>query len=248
MNHSCPKFSIITVTYNARKVLENTIWSVISQTYRNREYIIIDGASKDGTLSLIEKYHIHTLVSEPDGGLYEAMNKGIACATGDYLCFLNAGDGFHTDDTLQQIVRSISTADCLPDVLYGETALVDKNRNFLRMRRLSAPEELTWKSFKRGMLVCHQAFFVKRSLVEPYDLHYRFSADFDWCIRIMKKSQHLHNTHLTLIDYLDEGMTTQNRKVSLKERFHIMTKHYGLMSTVMHHIGFVFRLVTKPGQ
>ncbi|KAA6304514.1 hypothetical protein EZS27_043837 [termite gut metagenome] len=98
------------------------------------------------------------------------------------------------------------------------------------------------------MLVCHQAFFAKRSLAEPYELRYRFSADFDWCIRMMKKSQQVYNTRLTLIDYLDEGMTTQNRKASLKERFHIMTKHYGLISTVMHHIGFVFRLVTKPGQ
>ncbi|KAA6309028.1 putative glycosyltransferase, partial [termite gut metagenome] len=97
-----PKFSIITVTYNARKVLENTIRSVISQTYRNIEYIIIDGASEDDTLSFIGKYrpYIHILVSEPDGGLYEAMNKGIAYATGDYLCFLNAGDGFHAEDTL----------------------------------------------------------------------------------------------------------------------------------------------------
>jgi hypothetical protein len=176
------------------------------------------------------------------------MNKGMACATGDYLCFLNAGDSFHGEDTLQQTVRTISTEGCLPDVLYGETALVDKNRNFLRMRRLSAPEKLTWESFKEGMLVCHQAFFAKRSLAEPYELRYRFSADFDWCIRMMKKSQQVYNTRLTLIDYLDEGMTTQNRKASLKERFHIMTKHYGLISTVMHHIGFVFRLVTKPGQ
>ncbi|KAA6332082.1 putative glycosyltransferase [termite gut metagenome] len=251
MNHSLsPKFSIITVTYNARKVLGNTIRSVITQTYRNIEYIIIDGASKDGTVSLIEKYrpYIHTLVSEPDGGLYEAMNKGIAYATGDYLCFLNAGDSFHTEDTLQQMVRSISTAGHLPDVLYGKTALVDKKGNFLRMRRLSAPEELTWKSFQQGMLVCHQAFFAKRSLVEPYDLHYRFSADFDWCIRMMKKSQQIYNTRLILIDYLDEGMTTQNRKASLQERFHIMQKHYGLISTVMRHVGFVFRLFTKPEQ
>ncbi|KAA6338123.1 putative glycosyltransferase [termite gut metagenome] len=245
-----PKFSIITVTYNAQKVLENTIRSVITQTYCNIEYIVIDGASEDGTVSLIEKYrpYIHILVSEPDGGLYEAMNKGIAYATGDYLCFLNAGDGFHTEDTLQQMVRSISTIGYLPDVLYGETALVDKKRNFLRMRRLFAPEELTWKSFKQGMLVCHQAFFAKRSLIEPYDLRYRFSADFDWCIRMMKKSQQIYNTRLILIDYSDEGMTTQNRKASLKERFHVMAKHYGFMSTVMHHAGFVFRLFTKPGQ
>ena len=101
------------------------------------------------------------------------------------------------------------------------------------------------ESFRKGMLVCHQAFFARRELVEPYDLHYRFSADFDWCIRIMKKSHNLHNTHLTLIDYLNEGMTTRNHKASLKERFHIMCKHYGYVSTVLHHIGFVFRLLYR---
>lgn len=95
------------------------------------------------------------------------------------------------------------------------------------------------------MLVCHQAFFAKASLVEPYDLQYRFSADFDWCIRVMKKARTLHNTHLTLIDYLEEGMTTQNRQASLRERFRIMARHYGLMSTVAHHAWFVLRAVIK---
>lgn len=248
-NHPTPKFSIITVTYNAEKVLEDTIQSVIAQTYHRIEYIIIDGASKDGTPKIIEKYRdrIHILVSEPDKGLYDAMNKGIALATGDYLCFLNAGDSFHADNTLLQMTHSIYGNE-LPDVLYGETALVDADRHFLRMRRLAAPERLQWKSFKSGMLVCHQAFFAKRQLAEPYDLKYRFSADFDWCIRVMKKARTLHNTHLTVTDYLDEGMTTQNRKASLKERFRIMSHHYGLLSTVVYHVGFVFRLLTKPGQ
>lgn len=248
-NHPTPKFSIITVTYNAEKVLEDTIQSVIAQTYHRIEYIIIDGASKDGTPKIIEKYRdrIHILVSEPDKGLYDAMNKGIALATGDYLCFLNAGDSFHADNTLLQMAHSIHGNE-LPDVLYGETALVDADRHFLRMRRLSTPERLQWKSFKSGMLVCHQAFFAKRQLAEPYDLKYRFSADFDWCIRVMKKARTLHNTHLTVTDYLDEGMTTQNRKASLKERFRIMSHHYGLLSTVVYHVGFIFRLLTKPGQ
>lgn len=148
-NHLTPKFSVITVTYNAEAVLEDTIQSVISQTYRHVEYIIIDGASKDNTLSVINRYkeHISHIVSEPDKGLYDAMNKGIGLATGDYLCFLNAGDSFHEDDTLQQMVHSI-TGSKLPDVLYGETALVDKEGHFLRMRRLSAPKVLTWKSFQ----------------------------------------------------------------------------------------------------
>ena len=244
--HLHPKFSIITVTYNAAQVLEDTIQSVITQTYKGVEYIIIDGGSKDGTLDIINRYktHIHTVISEPDKGLYDAMNRGIRVATGDYICFLNAGDALHEDDTLLLMVHSI-TGEVLPDVLYGETQLVDEEGHFVRMRRLSAPEQLTWKSFQKGMLVCHQAFFARRELVEPYDLHYRFSADFDWCIRIMKKSHNLHNTHLTLIDYLNEGMTTRNHKASLKERFHIMCKHYGYVSTVLHHIGFVFRLLYR---
>ena len=135
----------------------------------------------------------------------------------------------------------------LPDVLYGETAIVDESGNFLHMRRLSTLEDLNWKSFKQGMLVCHQAFFAKRELAvqEPYLLDYRFSADFDWCIRIMKRAKHLHNTQLTLIDYLNEGMTTRNHKASLKERFRIMAKHYGWFSTILHHGWFVIRLFYK---
>lgn len=245
-NHVHPKFSIITVTYNAGAVLEDTIQSVITQTYRNVEYIIVDGGSKDHTLDIINRYreHIHTLVSEPDKGLYDAMNKGIRLATGDYLCFLNAGDELHEDDTLQLMVHSITGTE-LPDVLYGETAIVDEEGHFLRMRRLSTPENLNWKSFKDGMLVCHQAFFPRRELAEPYDLRYRFSADFDWCIRIMKKSHTLHNTHLTLIDYLNEGMTTRNHRASLHERFRIMCRHYGYLSTLARHAWFTLRLLLK---
>ena len=172
------------------------------------------------------------------------MNKGMRLATGDYLCFLNAGDSFHEDDTLQSIAHSL-TGSALPDVIYGQTELVDSEGHFVRMRRLSAPEHLNWKSFRQGMLVCHQAFFAKRALAEPYDLRYRFSADFDCCIRVMKRSQTLHNTRLTLIDYLEEGMTTRNRRASLRERFRIMVKHYGWVSTVLHHAWFVVRAVIK---
>ncbi len=245
-NHPTPKFSVITVCYNAEATLEDTIQSVISQTYHHVEYIIVDGASKDRTMDIVNRYRdrIAVVVSEPDKGLYDAMNKGIRLATGDYLCFLNAGDSFHEDDTLQQMVHSIHTLQ-LPDVLYGETELVDHEGHFLRMRRLQAPEHLTWKSFRQGMLVCHQAFFARRDLVMPYDLRYRFSADFDWCIKIMKKSKVLHNTHLTLIDYLAEGMTTRNHQASLKERFRIMARHYGWVSTVAHHAWFALRLLLK---
>lgn len=247
-NHLHPKFSIITVTYQAGKVLEDTIQSVIFQTYRNVEYIIVDGGSMDNTLDIVKKYQdrISIVVSEPDKGLYDAMNKGIQLATGDYVCFLNAGDELHENETLQRMVHTLKTQE-LPDVIYGETAIVDGEGHFLHMRRLQAPEVLHWKSFKQGMLVCHQAFFARRelALAHPYDLQYRFSADFDWCIRIMKDAKSMHNTHLTLIDYLNEGMTTRNHKASLKERFRIMAKHYGWVSTLLHHGWFVIRLFYK---
>ena len=247
-NHLHPKFSIITVTYQAGKVLEDTIQSVIFQTYRNVEYIIVDGGSMDNTLDIVKKYQdrISIVVSEPDKGLYDAMNKGIRLATGDYVCFLNAGDELHENETLQRMVHTLKTQE-LPDVIYGETAIVDGEGHFLHMRRLQTPEVLHWKSFKQGMLVCHQAFFARRelALAHPYDLQYRFSADFDWCIRIMKDAKSMHNTHLTLIDYLNEGMTTRNHKASLKERFRIMAKHYGWVSTLLHHGWFVIRLFYK---
>lgn len=247
-SHPHPKFSIITVTYNAGKVLEDTIQSVVFQTYRNVEYIIVDGGSTDNTLEIANKYRdrITKVISEPDKGLYDAMNKGIRLATGNYLCFLNAGDELHENETLQKMVHTLN-GNQLPDVIYGETAIVDEQGHFLHMRRLSAPESLHWKSFKQGMLVCHQAFFARRELAinQLYDLQYRFSADFDWCIRIMKQSQYLHNTGLTLIDYLNEGMTTRNHKASLKERFRIMAKHYGWISTILHHGWFVVRAIYK---
>jgi glycosyltransferase involved in cell wall biosynthesis len=248
LNHTnTKKLSVITVTYNAEHTLERTLKSVREQTYPAIEHIIVDGNSNDGTVALIHRYENERLkwISEPDKGLYDAMNKGIKMATGDYLCFLNAGDTFYDTDTVQKIFAS-SDEDHSPDILYGETAIVDDNGRFLHMRRLQAPKNLTWKSFKHGMVVCHQAFIVKRELVEPYDLSYRFSADFDWCIRMMKKAKNIYNTDLILVDYLNTGMTTANRKASLRERYRIMEKHYGKVSTFLYHIWFVIRAIIKP--
>ncbi len=245
--HPHPRFSIVTVTYNAENVLNDTIQSIVTQTYRNVEYIIIDGGSTDGTMHIVDRYRpmISIVVSEPDNGLYDAMNKGIALATGDYICFLNAGDAFHEDDTLQRMVHSLRGME-LPDVIYGDTDIVDAEGHFLHKRRLSPPKKLTWKSFENGMLVCHQAFFARTKLAKatPYDLTYRFSADFDWCVRILKQAAVTHHTHLTLIDYLNEGMTTENHQASLRERFRIMSKHYGFFATVLRHAWFVLRNFT----
>lgn len=242
-----PKFSIITITFNASAVIEPTLKSVIGQTYKNWEYLLIDGASTDDTVARAKASGIDFahIVSEPDKGLYDAMNKGIKLATGDYLCFLNAGDAFHAPDTLEQIVATIANKESLPDVLYGETAEVDDNRNFVRMRRLQAPEKLEWTSFKQGMLVCHQAFYARRDLVPYYNLKYRLSSDVDWCINVMKHSQNMVNVGFTVVDYLQNGLSLQNHRASLMERFNVMCKHYGLLSTVAHHIWFLLRAIIK---
>ena len=247
------KISIITVTYNAASVLKRTLDSVKAQSWQQIEHLIIDGASKDETISMAETYKAQcpyevVILSEPDKGLYDAMNKGLRLATGDYLVFLNAGDTLHAANTLETIVRS---AQPLPGVLYGDTAITDEQGNFLHLRRLRPPKKLTWKSFRQGMLVCHQAFYALTDIAKnlPYDPRYRYSADVDWCIRVMKEAQKrqlpLVNTQAILADYQEEGQTTIHHRDSLKERFDVMRRHYGLFSTVMMHLWFVVRQLIK---
>ncbi|MCL1934178.1 MAG: glycosyltransferase [Candidatus Azobacteroides sp.] len=235
-------FSIITVTYNASRWIERTIQSVISQSYSHIEYIIIDGNSTDGTPEIIKKYQssIAYFVSEPDKGLYDAMNKGLKSASGDYVWFLNAGDTIYSDNTVQEIVNTLGSRN-LPDIIYGETQIVDEQGNSVAMRRLKAPEKLTWKSFRMGMLVCHQSFLVKRAVAESYDLQYRFAADYEWCIRCMKKAKTLFNTRLILSRFLEAGLSAANRKKSLKERYRIMCENYGKIPTQIRHVWFAVR-------
>ena len=242
-------FTIITCTYNASDVVGRTLESVASQTYPHVEHIVQDGKSSDDTLRIISRYPRVKVVSEPDSGLYDAMNKAIQRATGDYIVFLNAGDKLYSPTTLEEIARQIETLKPAerPAVIYGNTNIVDDNGKYLGPRHLSPPETLTWKSFRHGMLVCHQAFYVRTDIAREveYNVDYRLSADVDWCIRVMKKAEEmqlpLHNTHLTLCDYLEGGLSVQNHRKSLIERFRIMSRHYGLITTVFMHLTFLFR-------
>lgn len=257
------KFSIITCTYNASEVLQRTLDSVMSQTWGQIEHIIVDGASKDSTMAMAEAYrrrsaeeeteHDIIIKSEPDRGLYDAMNKGLQLATGDYVVFLNAGDVLPTDETLENISNDVNERSDgrLPAVLYGDTNIVDNNGELLRPRRLVPPDNLSWRSFRHGMRVCHQAFYVRTDIAkaEPYNLKYRFSADVDWCIRVMKRAEKeglpLLRLPEVVVNYLDGGMTNKNHRASLIERFNVMSHHYGLMSTILMHIWFVARAVLK---
>lgn len=237
-----PLFSIITVSYNAASTLPATLASVREQTCRLYEYILIDGASADNTVKLASESGIEpmTIISEKDKGIYDAMNKGLGIATGDYVIFLNAGDFFHNAHTLQLIADAIMDND-YPGIVYGQTQIVDSSRKRIGDRHLTAPADLTLDSFKNGMVVCHQAFIVLRKLVDNYDTRYRFSADYEWCIRCLQRSQRNCYIDRILIDYLSEGVTTANHRASLLERFRIMSHYFGFFPTLFRHVGFFIR-------
>ena len=241
INKDMPLVSVITVVYNSVQYIEKTILSVINQSYPNIEYLIIDGKSTDGTLDVIAKYkkYIDVVVSEPDKGLYDAMNKGLALAKGDYVWFINSGDEIYDLNSADFVFRNKET---YADIYYGETQIIDVNGKTIGMRRHQSPENLSWKSFRWGMKVCHQSLIVKRTIAGNYDLSYRFSADFDWAISALKKAKSIENTGLILSKFMDGGMSKQNLKASLAERFQIMKKNYGLIPTVLIHIVLAVKL------
>lgn len=244
---SRPLISVITITYNASATLPLTMESVSEQTFTDFEHIIVDGASTDDTIIIGRKKGTKSLriISEQDSGLYDAMNKGIKLARGRYLIFLNSGDKFHAPDTLQAYADAIESKN--PDIIYGDTDIVDIEGKRIGPRHLSAPDILTFDSFSKGMLICHQAFMVKRDIAPLYDTDYRFSADYDWCIRCIKASRagDRFNLRRVTIDYLADGMTDHNKKASLMERFKIMAVHYGAMKAIGAHLSFIPRAIKR---
>ncbi|MDP3466179.1 MAG: glycosyltransferase, partial [Sulfuricurvum sp.] len=155
-----PLISIITVVYNGEKYLEETILSILNQTYDNVEYIIIDGKSTDTTLEIVKKYEdkIDYWISESDTGIYDAMNKGISLSSNDtHLWFINAGDRIYSNDVIEQIYKSGKY-----DVYYGETALV--NNQYQIVNTLTVPHTLTWNDMYQGMIISHQSIIIHKKL------------------------------------------------------------------------------------
>jgi len=238
-----PLISIITITYNAASTLPPTIASVEAQTFRDFEYIIVDGASTDNTPAIARACPLARVISEPDRGLYDAMNKGLHLARGRYILFLNAGDTLHAPDTLSRYADAIAgAAPQTPGIVYGQTRLVDADRRYAGERHLRAPRELSPRSFLNGMVVCHQAMLVRRDLAPDYDLKYRFSADYDWGCKILKRSTLNVCIPDYVADYLAEGITTANRRASLIERFRAMAANYGILPAIAAHIRILLRL------
>lgn len=234
-----PKVSFITVVFNNKENLKKTLSAIINQKYKNIETVIIDGGSTDGTLEVISEYKdiISYSVSEKDNGIYDAMNKGIRAATGDYVWFMNSGDIPFDEDILVNVFKGEMNG----DVYYGDTEIVDEDGKSYGNRTLKVPpKELNWKKMINGMIVSHQSLIVRRAVCVEYDLGYRFVADIDWTIKVLKKSKNVINTNLTLSKFLMGGYSRKYTIKSLKERFRMLCKHFSCIAVILNHIKLSF--------
>jgi len=188
--------SLITVTFNAANTIEKCIKSVIAQSYPNVEYIIIDACSTDATISIINRYknHVHHLISEPDKGIYDGMNKGIALATGDIIGIINADDHFADDHILTHVARAFQSSGA--DIIYGDIDYIDKKNKIIRKWRSGVYKP---GHFNRGWMPPHPSFYAKRQLFDSfgkYDLQYGSATDYELMLRFI----HTHNIKVHYIN------------------------------------------------
>lgn len=240
-----PLISIVTVCYNAAAYIEGTIQSVVRQENRNLiEYIIIDGLSNDDTMAIVGTYNneIDLVISEKDNGIYDAMNKGIRRATGDYILFLNAGDYLYGYDLVGCLEKQTV------DIFYGDTILVNNDGKILGSRSevttRKLPKALNHKSLKKGLVVSHQSFIPRRSIVPEY-IEDNLSADIDWVIKCCSLASSIVCLDRPISYFLVGGISDQKKLKSLTDRFKVMSTHYGLVQTAFLHIYFVIRYLLK---
>ena len=189
------KISLITITYNSAKTLTDTIESVLRQTYLNIEYIIVDGASKDNTVSIIQKYEslfkgCMKWISEKDTGLYDAMNKGIQMATGDGVGILNSDDFFTSNDVLERVVKEFELNSEI-DAIYGDIHFV-KDEDLSKCTRYYSSSYFRPWLLRFGFMPAHPSFYVRKGVYEKYglyDLQFRTSADFEMMVRLFGKNK-----------------------------------------------------------
>lgn len=235
--------SIITITYNAERWLERTMKSVLGQTCKEYEYIIVDGGSKDDTVDIIKRLEPQferrlSWKSEPDKGLYDAMNKGIARAKGEFLWFVNAGDEIYASDTLAHVVAA-ATEDT--DIVYGKACIVNAEGVKVSEHHKLTPPDLQRKHLLNGLVVSHQAIVVRRTIAENYNTDYRICADYEWVLKAVTASRKSTYLDEYLCKFLTEGVSQKQRKRAWMERFRIMRTHFGLLRTLWAHLIIVLK-------
>lgn len=223
-----PRISVVTVCLNAQQRLEAAIRSLLGQNYRNYEHIVIDGGSTDDTLEILERYRdgITTLISEPDGGIYDAMNKGIQLASGHILYFLNADDALYDDNVFVDVIAAFGRFP-QADVLYGDAQLLYPDG---RRKLATYPKVLTWRHF-RDRTLCHQSVFTKRSAfarVGLFETSYRLAADFAWILKSIWEHdlnyQYQPQTFCTF--YMGGGHSAADMQFRLKRERETAIKQY----------------------
>lgn len=218
MNINSPHFTIVTVSYNCEHFIEKTIKSVVSQKFKDYEYIIVDGASNDSTLSIIEQYKhcVTTFISEPDKGIFDAMNKAIMLAKGEWVVFLNAGDVFCSDMILSTVSKHTSTTSS--GVVYGDIEIV-KNAGLV-VKRAKDPCNM------HRMYFCHQSAFTRCEILKQnnYDLQYRLSADFDLYKKLYKNGIRFTHIDIPVAIYDMTGLSNSRRLEALIENLKVVLK------------------------
>ena len=236
-----PKISIITVCYNAEKTIEKTIKSIVSQAYKHIEYIIIDGASTDGTLNIIKRYkdNIDVLVSEKDNGIYDAMNKGINAATGDIIYLLNSDDYFFNDHIVDNIVKEFEENPEL-ELIYGKVKFfnIPKERQFMRNYDDVTFEAKTMLQLIR-LIIPNQCIFAKKSLFNKIGLNntkYKSNADYDWFLRAVKNNTKMKFLNQYIAFYNYQGLSYKTRNVLLAEKIIIVFRNISLPYFIIYFI------------
>lgn len=209
------KISVVTVCYNAVQTLEKTMLSVLNQTYPDVEYIIIDGGSTDGTVDIIKKYadRLAYWVSEPDKGIYDAMNKGIKVATGEWICFLNSGDSFYERAILEKVFKDVDINNDFVDVIYGDMIL---NYSFVDL--ISYP--LSLSMFNQTFPFSHPSSFVKLVYMKSmyFDTQYKFAADYDFFLKLYcEKKKFAYKNMIISIFEAEKGASSKNKIRTWKE-------------------------------
>ena len=235
-----PLITIITVVYNGVQNLEETILSVINQTYDNIEFIIIDGASTDGTINIIKKYEekIHYWISEKDTGIFDAMNKGILKSKGDYINFMNSGDFFTNIDLINDIAKILNEEEI--DFLYGHQNIADGNYSKINIKNNIQFTYLT---------LCHQVIFAEKNCFENnmFDLKYRWMCDYKWLLECFLRKgvkAKYTNKEICFVEPIPNAVTKNDRLKKLYERAAIGYQYFFGFKKILFYINQL-RLVIK---
>lgn len=234
------EFSIVTVCFNAEDSIEDTIKSVINQTYNNFEYIIVDGYSKDNTVKIINKYKdsIDIIISEPDNGIYDAMNKGIGLSSGQFVNFLNSGDTYFSSNTLQIVKNHIEIN---TSIVSGDFNLISENKKPI----LIETKKINWRDFRKDFYACHQSIFVNLSIVNSYDIDYKIKADYKWVLDALSKTSECNIVKINkpLVNYNSDGFSSKNFFRNLNELMKLHKNYFGIYQLVLNVNVYAYRFI-----